>query len=137
MGKKAKKGTGNSKPKAIVITPHKIHAKIYFSGASFIVVDLPDTFDKNSDVDITTIFDTALSEFEKKESIDIPYDWHESSSIPMETDNEGNFIGFLYCEEYFASKGEKFRTTIQNSLIEEEEHRKQFKKGMKMFFFSV
>ena len=54
MGKKAKKGTGNSKPKAIVITPHKIHAKIYFSGSSFIVVDLPDTFDKNSDVDITS-----------------------------------------------------------------------------------
>ena len=88
-------------------------------------------------IHITTIFDAALSEFEKKESIDIPYDWHESSSIPMETDNEGNFIGFLYCEEYFASEGEKFRTTIQNSLIEEEEHRKQFKKGMKMFFFSV
>ncbi len=70
-------------------------------------MDLPDTFDKNSDVDVTKIFDAALSEFEKKESIDIPYDWHESSSIPMETDNEGNFYWIHVLQRVLRFEGGK------------------------------
>jgi hypothetical protein len=139
MSKGKKKG-GKSNSKApeipLSILSTKKHAKIYFCGAEFILLELPDSFDKTSNRDKQELFDSALDRFELSESTGVKCDWQESS-MPMEVDLDGNLVGFMFCDKHFALKKEKICTAIQNSLLEEDECKGQAKNGNVAFTYSM
>ena len=133
MGKGKGKGKGaKSSPTADVplVSSTKKQAKVYFCGSDVISLDLAESFDKNSQDEKSSLLDLALSKFEQSNSIGIKCDWQESASLPMDTDIDGNVVGFMYCEEHFTSKREQVCAAIQKSLIEEDEQKQQMKKGI-------
>jgi len=132
--KKAKAKVSGEKSNAM--SPHI--AKIYFCGADFVTLELPDSFNKTSASEKFEVFDSALHQFEKSHLVGAECNWEESSSLPMDVDIEGNFIGFMFCEKHFAREKEKLSSAMQNYLINEDEQNKlQMKNGMKIFLLLI